>query len=137
VNKKDAFAAFGVVQQNERWSWSGISNDGGTVVLTLWQDQFRFRKDEKVHYWSTFGQANEVWVDDVGNRRRIEHIQFCIDNCDGKFRGISVYPKKALLPERVIERAVPLTKLLWTIDKFDASTGECSGHSLQGPSPFV
>jgi hypothetical protein len=35
-----AFAHFGTRPANPRWSWSAVSEDGGTVVLALWRDLF-------------------------------------------------------------------------------------------------
>jgi len=39
--RADAFAYFGAQGKNPRWSWSARSADGKTVVLTMWQDEFR------------------------------------------------------------------------------------------------
>ena len=50
--KKDAFAKYGIVQDNERWSWSGINTDKiptidpnielPLCVMTIWTDQRKF-----------------------------------------------------------------------------------------------
>ena len=55
---KEAFAQFGVAGRNQRWSWSARSDDGETVVLTLWQDLVKVR-DGNVHY-DTFGHRVEL-----------------------------------------------------------------------------
>lgn len=34
------FDYFGVVPKNIYWSWSGRSEDGKNVAVTLWQDRF-------------------------------------------------------------------------------------------------
>jgi len=78
MNKKDAFAKFGVTQLNERWSWSGVSEDQKTLALTLWTDQYHFDKETKIHHWSTFNCDNERWINDHGNAHRIRDIQFAL-----------------------------------------------------------
>ena len=130
MNKKEAFAAFGVVQVNERWSWSGISSDRKTLVLTLWSDQYQFDKKTKKNEWSTFGCDNEKWIDDAGNSHRIRDISYAVENLDGRFRGIRVVPEGKQLPERVISSVNPIMHLEWQITDFDPHTGECSGFSF-------
>ena len=54
--KKDAFAKYGIVQDNERWSWSGINTDITPpidpnlelplCVMTIWTDQRKFNKEK-------------------------------------------------------------------------------------------
>jgi hypothetical protein len=130
MNKKEAFAKFGVTQKNERWSWSGISRDGGTLVLTLWSDQYIYDKELKVNKWSNFGCDNERWVADTGNSQRIKDISYCLENLDGKFRAIRVVPDFAKLPDRVIDTVNPILHLEWHLTDFNADTGECSGESF-------
>ena len=139
MNKKDAFAQFGVVQLNERWSWSGVSEDQRTLVLTLWTDQYQFDKETKIHHWSTFNCDSERWVNDHGNSHRIRDIQFALEHLEGRFRGIAVTPDSSQLPERVIltGSVKPLLHLEWQITDFDPATGECSGTSFPERRPFT
>ena len=89
--KKDAFAKYGIVQDNERWSWSGINTDITPpidpnlelplCVMTIWTDQRKFDKEKRQYEWSIFNAENGIWKDSLGNKKRIEHIKFCLDKC--------------------------------------------------------
>jgi hypothetical protein len=136
MNKKESFAKFGVEQVNERWSWSGLSKDGQTLVLTLWSDQYSFDKESKIFRWSNFGCENELWIADAGNTHRIRDISFALEHLDGRFRAIRVEPEMHLLPERVIRKVSPITHLEWQITDFDSNTGECAGESFPEKRPF-
>ena len=50
MTREQAFAAFGAKLRNVQWSWSARSPDGGTVVITAWQDYFR--RDPRYLYWA-------------------------------------------------------------------------------------
>ena len=141
-NKKEAFAAFGITQDNEVWSWSGINLDKSApidsnlssplVVLTIWTDQKYFDKIKKIHIWSTFGKNNKKWINDNGNVKRKEHIRFCIDNLDSEFQAIFIEPiNKGVYDEtRKIKKMSINTKLWFRITEFDEETGECSAASF-------
>ena len=59
MNKKQAFKYFGIIQKNEVWSWSGISDDRGLVALTIWTDQCKWIKEERKYVTSIFNMNNE------------------------------------------------------------------------------
>ena len=59
MNKKQAFKYFGIIQKNEVWSWSGISEDRGIVALTIWTDQCKWIKEERKYVTSTFNMNND------------------------------------------------------------------------------
>ena len=128
--KKEAFAKFGVIQRNHIWSWSGVSQDRSTVVLTVWTDQYE-RSDESGSYvWSTFGCDNEEWINSNGNKARIKDIRFALGNHAGHFRAIVIEPCREFLPQRKIKSIRPVMHLEWIIDGFNPKTGECAGHSI-------
>ena len=129
MNKKEAFKYFGIIQNNERWSWSGISEDGKTVALTIWTDQSKYQNG-KWHY-SNFNKNNEIWINSPGNKDRIKHIEYCIKNLDSKFRVIWVHPKKkGVFDEtRDIKQINPLEKGFFKITRFDEITGEFEAES--------
>ena len=133
MNKKQAFAHFGIVQKNEVWSWSGISEDEGTVALTIWIDQCEWIKDERKYVTSTFNKNNNIWKDLPGNKERIEIIKHCIDNLEGMFRVIFITPvKKGIFDEtRAIKTVRPYDKCFFKITDFNAITGEFSAESIR------
>lgn len=120
-NKTEAFGHFGVPLENARWSWSGVSEDGATVALVLWQDgikgkggQLTYRDDEELE---------AEWRNRIGARRRIEHLKHSVEHLGGKFRAVIA---KAVDPEadpRQIEKCFPQEGLWWKIETFDPSTG--------------
>ncbi len=141
-NKKEAFANFGIKQDNEVWSWSGINLDkpipidssllAPLVVLTIWTDQKVFDKITRAHKWNTFNKNNEIWKNKVGNVKRKEHITFCINNLDSEFQAIFIEPiNKGIYDEtRKIKSISINTKLWFKITKFDSETGECEAVSF-------
>ena len=137
TTKKDAFARFGVKQKNEIWSWSGLSEDKSTVVLTVWSDQCEWNKVTKSFQWSTFGCDNDRWIYRTGNKARIQDIEYALSNHEGRFRAIRIDPQKELLPERSIKAVHPVMHLEWLITDFDPLTGECSGRSIPERRPFT
>ncbi len=136
--KKDAFASYGIVQDNERWSWSGINTDNippinpdldlPLCVMTIWTDQRKFDKEKRQYEWSTFNAENEIWRDSFGNKKRIEHIKFCLKNMDGKFKAIFVEPiNPGVYDEtRAIKKITVNHKITFEIIDFNKDTGECS-----------
>tara|TARA_Y100001935_G_C16861683_1_gene293498 strand:+ start:38 stop:478 length:441 start_codon:yes stop_codon:yes gene_type:complete len=136
--KKDAFAKYGIVQDNERWSWSGINTDITPpidpnlalplCVMTIWTDQRKFDKEKRQYEWSIFNAENEIWRDSLGNKKRIEHIKFCLDKLDGKFKAIFVEPINSGIYDetRSIKKITVNHKISFKITEFDEKTGECS-----------
>ena len=61
----DAFDYFGVCRKNPRWSWSGRSLDGETVVLTLWKDQITGLKKRPVVF-DNYGKKVKTIADVYG-----------------------------------------------------------------------
>jgi hypothetical protein len=66
----EAFAHFRVVSRDRRRSWSARSADGGTVVLTLWSDRFRW-KDRPLTYDGSEADKNYL-LGQYGGRERLE-----------------------------------------------------------------
>ena len=95
-NKKTSFKHFGLTQNNERWSWSAISADEKIVGVTLWKDQIKY-DDNGNPEWNTFGlpidQNNELWKNQIGNRERIKHLKYSLENLEGLFRVVITVAK--------------------------------------------
>ena len=131
MNKKEAFAFFGIKQTNERWSWAGIRDDKSLVALTIWNDQKDYESGGK---WETsvFGMNNPIWKDSKGNKERIKIIKYCIENLDGKFRVIWMEPKERGVMDETREYlwANPEKKSWFKIRDFDEETGEFSSDNF-------
>jgi len=132
MTKKDAFSYFGVTQRCERRSWSGRTPDDDLVVLTIWTDQKKFNPETKSYVTSVFNMQNEIWKDAVGNKWRVDDINHCIENHNGKFRVIWVQPENINVFDetRQCRDARPFDKLWFEITKFDSQTGEFESKSL-------
>ena len=132
MNKKQAFKYFGIIQKNEVWSWSGISDDRGLVALTIWTDQCKWIKEERKYVTSIFNMNNEIWKDLPGNQERIEIIKYSLNNLDGKFRAIFITPmKKGIFDEtREIKSVKPYDKCFFKFTDFNETTGEYAAESI-------
>ena len=107
MNKKEAFAHFGIKQKNERWSWAGITDDNSLVALTIWTDQREYKKGGRFTT-STFNANNEIWKDHLGNQERIQIIQYCINHLDSRFRVIWCVPEDPNVFEGKVKELVYL-----------------------------
>ena len=124
VGKVEAYEALGAVLKNERWAWSGRSEDGRTVVVTLWADKlravpggFRFEATDL-----------DAWRTKRGNRERIRDLVQARDECDGLFKvviGRENQTGDAMLEGSVYE-ASDLTMRLIDLDE---TTGEFSAET--------
>jgi hypothetical protein len=121
--KTEAFAHFGVSLTNVRWSWSGRTTDGKTVVLALWSDRFT-RKTSPIRYEAVRTDANEKWLARPGNRERLDNLISAQTNCQGLFRVVMLTPKDAQSDPREIAEAFPKSEMLMRITEFDKQTGE-------------
>ena len=64
-----SFEHFGAEPKNPRWSWSALTPDYSTVVLTLWKDMISFV--DKVPHYDDPAPNFEKWKDTPGNRDRL------------------------------------------------------------------
>lgn len=85
--KVKAFAYFGTKLTNVRWSWSARSDDGKTVVLSLWSDRFRW-KDKPLRYDGRERVLPDDWMSRPGMLERLENLRWARDNCGGLFRVV-------------------------------------------------
>ncbi|MEQ9247460.1 MAG: hypothetical protein RLO21_15870 [Nitratireductor sp.] len=119
---KEAFAKFGVAGRNQRWNWSARSDDGETVVLTLWQDLVKVR-DGNVHY-DTFGLRVEQWEDTPGNQERLENLIWARDKCEGEFRFVITVAADTEAYPRKIASCFARPDWIMKLSDLDETTGE-------------
>ena len=101
-----SFAKFGVKLKNPRQSWSGRSEDGATVVITLWRPGL---KGKPFRYVSHSGDDSEItWTDTIGNRERLENLIWAEEHCGGRFRAVVVVPKDETADKWEIEDSWPI-----------------------------
>ena len=128
VGKIEAYASLGAELKNERWAWSGHSEDGTTVVVTLWDDKIR-PVEGGIRYDIFDDPDLESWRTKRGNRERIRDLVLARDKCDGLFRvvvGRANETGNAMLEGSLYEARPDLTMRLIDLDE---KTGEFSAES--------
>lgn len=115
-----AFAHFGVSPRNPRWSWSARSEDGKTIVITIWQDAIA--EDGSVNF---FGHGDvDRWSRQIGNRFRIEDLKTALEQSDGVFSVISIVARNPdAVPRSIIARH-PEDNFKMKVRKLNEETGE-------------
>jgi hypothetical protein len=127
--KRDSFAHFGAKSKSPVWSWSAISPDRKTVVITLWDDQITRAGDGWIY--SSFRRGNlPDWRNRPGNHERNEYLKAARDNCGGLFRVVRVFAKDKNAEPRKIARCYPDDELVMRITKLIESTGEFEAVSV-------
>ena len=117
-NHKQCFDAFGVVPKNLRWSWSGRSDDGKVVAVTLWKNKFK----EQAKVYDNF----DMDIDDERRRpgysEMMENLQHALDHTDGIVKVIAAIPVDPARKTWSIGECYP-TKMVMRITHFDLETG--------------
>jgi hypothetical protein len=125
----EAFAHFGARGRNPRWSWSARSEDGRTVVLTLWKDEIFYRG--KIAFYDTFNRENlSEWGERPGNWERLENLKWARDHCNGRFRVVITIAEDPNASPRKIAECYPQSKLLMCITDLNEETGEFRATSI-------
>ena len=119
-----AIAHFGAAGKNPRWSWSGRSADGTTVVITLWRDLIR-RQDGRIVYdnFERAQEPNPSWIRRPGNRERLENLLWARDHCDGYFKVVVVVAKDTNAEPREIAECYPQDRLRMRLERIDEASG--------------
>lgn len=117
-----AFAHFGAKGRNPRWSWSARSEDGRTVVMTFWKDEFDY--STKPISYSSFGPNTAVWTNRPGNKERVENLIWARDHCDGLLRVVITVAEDVKANPRRIASCTPQDKLIMRLVELNEETGE-------------
>lgn len=132
MNLLTAFAYFKAKGLNQRWSWSARSEDGKTVVLALWQDDFEFIKDEnKSIYHAKAPEDDAEGRNRPGNQERLENLKWAKEHCDGIFHVVIVIAKDKDASPREIKECFPRPDLIMKVEELDENTGEFRAVSVK------
>ena len=115
-----AFAHFGTKPRNVQWSWSARSENGKTVVATLWQDLFS-RKDGRLIY-SRPGVDPSTPDKRPGFGELMENFSWARDHCAGSFKVIVAIAKDVKAEPRSIAECFP-SKMTMKLTRLDTTTG--------------
>jgi hypothetical protein len=114
-----AFSHFGATPRNVQWSWSARSDDGRTVVVTLWKDRV-VRKDGRITY---------EWTAPPDHVRRrpgfselMDNLAWSRDHCGGRFSVIIATAKDEHADPRSIDECYPV-KWRMKLIEFDSAAG--------------
>jgi hypothetical protein len=126
----ECFKFYNVRPKNPRWSWSGRSDDGSTVAVTLWQD--RFQERGQVYRNFEEDQPGE-WRSRPGFVELLENLKHAKDVLGGTVRVILAKAKDPNASPRSIDRCWPQANLLMRVDALDMEDGKFTLQRIDGP----
>jgi hypothetical protein len=113
------FEFFGTKPVNPRWSWSARSDDGKTVVVTLWQDEFQGGAGELIYVRA----GATGWANRHGYQELMNNLEWARDQCGAKVRVIvAIKRDRNERPPRIAE-CFPQKKLVMRVAELDPGTG--------------
>ena len=118
----DAFAFFGTVPDNPRWSWSALSPDSQRVAITVWENEVG--ADGFLDFFGHPGLAD--WMTKPGNRERIRNLKTARDQCGGLFHVIWVTARDLSESPWTIAGRYPEEHFVMKLVDLDEKTGEFS-----------
>lgn len=125
MGKAEEFAKLGVKLQNSQWSWSGKSDDGDTVALTLWRHKItnggKFYCDD----------VKEIAQLNLGAKYRIEHLKYAKEKLGGRFKAVIAVAKDEAAELLLAKRYYAWQGVEWRIEDFDESTGSFTAWGTQ------
>jgi hypothetical protein len=131
TGKVKAFEALGVTLKNDRWSWSGRTPDGKTVVLQLWKDRLNY-KTKPISYNDFDDPTLPTWINRPGNKDRIEDLKWARAHCEGTFRVVIGVAKDIHANPRETIEAYHRGDLIMKIVEFNEETGEFRAEMVEG-----
>lgn len=115
------FDHFGAARSRRHFGGSAISNDGGTVVVAMWEDEI-VRQDSRITYQSRFGPALKGRSQRV-SKQWVAHLKWAISHCNSCVRVVVLAAEDAQASPRVIRSCYPDDSLIMQITDFDPKTG--------------
>jgi hypothetical protein len=129
--RTEAFGHFGVALTNTRWSWSGRTPNGKTVVLALWSDRF-CPKTVPLQYKDHRFAPDQTRINRAGNRERLDNLLWARDHCNGLFRVVMGKPKDRDSDPREVDDSWPKDNIVMRIISLNEHTGEFSAEMVDG-----
>ena len=115
-----AFAHYGTKPSNIRNSWSAVNEETGTVVVTLWQDEFEGRPPHLVYDHPGYDPNDPD--SRPGYAEMMRHLQWALEHCDGLVRTIVAIPEQGPDGKRIGD-CTPRDNLLMSIAHLDTAIG--------------
>jgi hypothetical protein len=114
-----AFQFYNAKPQNHNWSWSARSQDGKTVVLTLWKHEFKGPAGNMVYARNDLGD----WHKGNGSRTFLMDLAYALANCEGRVKVIVVARDWSASPCVRTAECYPQKNLLMRITYLNLETG--------------
>ena len=116
-----SFEHFGAARSRRHFGGSAISDDGGTVVVAMWEDEI-VQEGGRVTYESRFaptlgGQSRRV------SQQWISHLKWAINHCNACVRVVVLRAEDARANPKVVQCCYPDDQLILQITQFNAKTG--------------
>ena len=116
-----SFEHFGAARSRRHFGGSAISDDGGTVVVAMWEDEI-VQEGGRVTYKSRFaptlgGQSRRV------SQQWISHLKWAISHCNACVRVVVLRAEDAQANPKVVQCCYPDDQLILQITQFNAKTG--------------
>lgn len=115
-----AFAHFSTKPRNVQWSWSARNEDESTVVVTLWQDQFRNDDGKLIYVRPAFDPAQPDTR--PGFRELMDNLTWAEANSASEFKVIMAVAKDVTAHPRSIARCFP-SEIKMRLTELDVNTG--------------
>src|SRR5258708_8965529 len=116
-----SFEHFGAARSRRHFGGSAISDDGGTVVVAMWEDEI-VRQDNRVTYQSRFGPPLRGKSQKL-SLQWITNLKWAIARCDGRVRVVVLTAEDMQANPRVVSSCYPDDTLIMRITRFNAKTG--------------
>ena len=114
-----AFKHFDTVPRNVQWSWSARNENTATVVVTLWQDQFRRIDGRLIYDRSEYTPAERRRP---GFSELMKNLLWARDHCDSRFKVIIAKAKDVNAHPRSIDDCFP-SNMIMRLIHLDTTTG--------------
>lgn len=128
-NIADCFSEFGATIRNVRWGWSGRSDNGDVVVLTLWDDLIKVADGVPVFDSFRAGRV-EDWSQRIGNRFRKLDIEHSLAVHGGQFRAVIQHAENPKAETRKVVDRHPDLERVWRVTDYNPDTGEFRAEAV-------
>ena len=118
---KACFDTYGAKPGNPRWSWSGRSEDGKTIAVTVWQDRFEDGIDV---YRSRPYLGDKDWKSRPGHNELVGNLAWARDHCDGEVRIIIAVPVDPSADPRAIRECFPRPDIRMRVTDLNETSGD-------------
>jgi hypothetical protein len=114
-----SFRFYNAEPRNPNWSWSAVSADGQTVVVTLWQHEFAGLAGEMTYTRSALGD----WHKGNGSRLFFEDLLWALAYCGGIVRVIVAVRDWSASPRVRMAECYPQKNLYMRVTHVNLETG--------------